>query len=346
MPLPTLLSHALAAMVVGIDNELEARMPHATTMGAKRGVPPAGPWLVSWAVWANLLRFVPPGGIRLGDLGECPGVQLTAVRGTNPGVVRWGYVTVEGDIVRPTPALVAAAETLPALPAIVEQAWADALGAEPVRRLRGALTAILDRADVVLPHYLPGLDDHMWTRGDLRSPRSEATADLDLVALLAQVLLLYTLDHEATATVPLAMSANLLRVVDPDGTPARDLARRAGISTQALAFLTGWRQVPTLTVEAQPKLVTLTSAGEDARAEYERLPGTIEQAWQARFGADTTRALRAALEDVVVAPTLDDTPLAGLIAPPPDGWRSWVRRPLTLPHFPMTLHRGGYPDGA
>jgi hypothetical protein len=29
-----------------------------------------------------------------------------------------------------------------------------------------------------------------------------------------------------------------------------------------------------------------------------------------------------------------------------DGWRASVCRPGTLPHYPMILHRGGYPDGS
>jgi hypothetical protein len=29
----------------------------------------------------------------------------------------------------------------------------------------------------------------------------------------------------------------------------------------------------------------------------------------------------------------------------PDGWRAAIRRPVTLPHYPMVLNRGGYPDG-
>jgi len=68
LPLPTLLSHALVAMTIGLDNELEQRKAHKTTLGLKRGLPAEGPWLVSWSSWANLLRFVPPGGISLQDL--------------------------------------------------------------------------------------------------------------------------------------------------------------------------------------------------------------------------------------------------------------------------------------
>ena len=34
------------------------------------------------------------------------------------------------------------------------------------------------------------------------------------------------------------------------------------------------------------------------------------------------------------------------LEPYPDGWRAKVRRPEALPHYPMVLHRGGYPDGS
>jgi hypothetical protein len=27
-------------------------------------------------------------------------------------------------------------------------------------------------------------------------------------------------------------------------------------------------------------------------------------------------------------------------------WRARVPAPAALPHYPMTLHRGGYPDGS
>jgi len=27
-------------------------------------------------------------------------------------------------------------------------------------------------------------------------------------------------------------------------------------------------------------------------------------------------------------------------------WRAKFRRPEVLPHYPMVLHRGGYPDGS
>jgi hypothetical protein len=34
------------------------------------------------------------------------------------------------------------------------------------------------------------------------------------------------------------------------------------------------------------------------------------------------------------------------IEPPDAGWRASVRKPVTLPQYPMVLYRGGYPDGS
>lgn len=34
------------------------------------------------------------------------------------------------------------------------------------------------------------------------------------------------------------------------------------------------------------------------------------------------------------------------LEPHPEGWRALAAKPVTLPHYPMVLHRGGYPDGS
>jgi hypothetical protein len=49
LPLPTLLSQALAAFTIEFDNTVEQRMPHHTATGpaAKSRV---GPWLISQAM--------------------------------------------------------------------------------------------------------------------------------------------------------------------------------------------------------------------------------------------------------------------------------------------------------
>ena len=90
--------------------------------------------------------------------------------------------------------------------------------------------------------------------------------DLDLVDKLSQVLLLYALDHEVQAAAPLTMAANLLRVVDGDGgSTILDALARSGISREAMAYLTGWRQTTRFTVEVESRRLRLTPAGIRAR---------------------------------------------------------------------------------
>ena len=56
-----------------------------------------------------------------------------------------------------------------------------------------------------------------------------------------------------------------------------------------------------------------------------------------------TGAIRASLEPLAAGrPPV----LSGGLEPYPDNWRASIRRPATLPHFPVVLHRGGYPDGS
>ena len=58
------------------------------------------------------------------------------------------------------------------------------------------------------------------------------------------------------------------------------------------------------------------------------------------------RGLRQALDRLAAAPGGQNSPLWLGLEPYPDGWRASVRRPRTLPHYPMVLHRGGFPDGS
>lgn len=211
LPIPTLLSHALVAMTIGLDNELEQRMGHMTNLGRRRGLSAEGPWLVSWSTWANLLRFIPPEGISLQDLRRRPGVSERHLGGKNPGVIRWGYVTLSGGVVRPTSRLRAASETIfPLVPDLVETKWADHLGARKVDQLKEVLGELLCQVDQDLPHYLPQVDNLMWARWSPSAPREEAIGDLKLVDRLAQALVLYTLEHESGSEIPLTTAANLV----------------------------------------------------------------------------------------------------------------------------------------
>ena len=112
-----------------------------------------------------------------------------------------------------------------------------------------------------------------------------------------------------------------------------------------------------LTAEAAPEasasrprhqdlLVRATARGLRANAAWEPLTGVIEQRWRDRFGGPDVDGLAGALRQIagrLGAWLPDCLPILGYR---PAGWRASVRPPANLPHFPMVLHRGGYPDGS
>lgn len=79
---------------------------------------------------------------------------------------------------------------------------------------------------------------------------------------------------------------------------------------------------------------------------YHQLVWAIEERWQARFGKDTIHNLRESLERLLSSPTTQMSPLFKGLEPYLEGWWASVRKPDTLPHYPMVLHRGGFPDGS
>jgi len=100
------------------------------------------------------------------------------------------------------------------------------------------------------------------------------------------------------------------------------------------------------TTARRGKVIRLTPKGEKAQQKYRRLLRATEESWRTRFGSAAIDDLRVALEEIVGDGTFEASPLAPGLVPHPDNWRARVRRPKTLPHHPMVLHRGGYPDGS
>jgi hypothetical protein len=75
--------------------------------------------------------------------------------------------------------------------------------------------------------------------------------------------------------------------------------------------------------------------------------GQLDDRIGSRFGPDTVAGLRAALEPLAGDPDNPaQSPLMAGLEPYPDNWRADTPPPRTLPHFPMVLHRGGFPDGS
>jgi hypothetical protein len=96
---------------------------------------------------------------------------------------------------------------------------------------------------------------------------------------------------------------------------------------------------------SRAKVLTLTPKGRRARSAYLARIAEIETNWRERFGEDAIGGLRRSLEELITAPLVESALYSGM-APYPGGWRAALPRPKALPHYPMVLHRGGYPDGS
>ena len=203
-----------------------------------------------------------------------------------------------------------------------------------------------------LPDCLPILGHGLRTIGPGRESPPEDVSGLSLPALLSRVLLAFAAEFERGSDVALAISANLLRVLDQQGVRVRDLPLLTGVSKQAISMATGIAGRQGLAVvEPDPaasrgKVVRLTPAGRRAQEACRRLLATIEDGWHERFGPAGVHGLRQALDRLTTAPAGQSLPLWLGLEPHPAGWRASVSRPRTLPHYPMVLHRGGFPDGS
>jgi hypothetical protein len=104
---------------------------------------------------------------------------------------------------------------------------------------------VVDQFDVALPRYLPVVYPTKNGKTEIPvrrppAPQREGAADLDLSALLAQVLLAFTIDFEQASRISLAISANTLRVLTPSGVRVADLPRLTGVSKEANHMAVGF----------------------------------------------------------------------------------------------------------
>lgn len=334
--LPTALSQALIAFTIEFDNEFEHRIEHHT--GNKAG---GGVWLTSMVMWSNFMRLIPADGVPLRDV-EAYG-RITNLG----GLQRWGYVSVDRTVDL-KPGGRRAQEVWRPLAGEIEQRWRDRFGDAAIDELREALSNV---ADPALPLYLPVLKFSDGMRAGHVRGVPGAVAE-DLPALLAQALLAFTLEYEEESTLSLALSADVVRVMSADAVPVRDLPARSGVSKEAITAAVGFLHrngYAAVEPADRSKEVRLTERGLAAQSQHARLIRTIERRWRTRLGTDFDRLANA----LVTGPQL-----ALGLQPYPDGWRA-SRNPYrtqtqailaapaaALPHYPMVLHRGGYPDGS
>jgi hypothetical protein len=271
-------------------------MPHRTTRGGGDG-----PWLTSYAMYENCLRW-------LGDGATAAELEARCGLRTNvDGMRRWGYVTVEDDVLRPTAAGARARDVWAPLAAEIEARWLAR---------HGEALSLPDVQD--LPGCLPILRHGLFS-GPV-SPPSEHTTGL--FAALSRTLLAFALAYEdGSQVISLALGANVLVRLGDEPVRIRDLPSLSGVSKEAIAMALAHLDRRGLTT-TEARAVRLTEPGVRARTAHAR----------------RVAALEAHLPHV---PGLD---LTDAVQPVPGGWRTTA--PTILPAYPMILHRGGYPDGA
>jgi DNA-binding MarR family transcriptional regulator len=375
-PLSTLLSQPLIAFTIEFDNEFEHRMPHRTTSFASAA--DRGPWLGSMVLWANGMRLVPEEGITVAELerqARTDKIQLA-------GLERWGYVFVTPDpadlgkksqqrnwLVRPTTMGRKTQETWLPLAGVIEDRWRERFGQEKIDALRKSLSAVLGRIDLAMPEYLPILGYGLFSQILIEdAPGSnphteEALAQMNLSTLLAKVLLAFAIELEFDWRISLPVSANCLRLLSEKPTRISDLPRLSGIAKEGVAFATGWlKRNDYADLEDDPKtgkgkVIRLTPKGEAAQQAYLQRLAFVDERWLERFGRQAVSALRESLTALIHQKNGEHTALSEGLMPYPDGWRArkpyesrtlaFIKDPTgSLPHFPMVLHRGGYPDGS
>ena len=355
-PLSTLLSHVLVAFTVELDNAFERRLRDSGQT----------PRVTSFVMWANFMRFVGD-GLTVAELPDATGIPRARTLSTLGGMERWRYVSVgpnsetrrDGSgsgrglradwVVRPTAAGRAAAAIWRPLADEIEERWVERFGAAAVGELRLSLEPIARRSELALPEYIPIVGGASWTVVDAVSGGTRGDASqAPLSALLSRALLAYALEFEREAGLALPLSANVVRVLDERGMNVRDVALRGGISKEAVAMATTFLAKHGY-VAKEEKVIRLTATGSEAQTRAESRHGEIDARWPAQAGD----RLRAALTDLLERKNL----LALCLRPEAGGWRgskpylaqteAVLEDPTgTLPHYPMVLHRGGWPDGS
>ncbi len=133
-----------------------------------------------------------------------------------------------------------------------------------------------------------------------------------LPTLLGRALGTFTRDYDRArgedgAIPQLPAWANVLRVIDAEGTDQNDIVRRAVVAKRvARIAVQRLERRGRLAVEARTipgkrgkaRIVMLTADGAAARARAESLVATLQDEWRQRFGGDAIDRLRAALTSV------------------------------------------------
>ena len=233
------------------------------------GIHGGRPWLVSRVMWTNYLRHI--------DASDTPTKELSIRSGDSASTVKsrlhhlewWTYLTVEAGKASLTRAGRQACDEWGSVERLVDERWRSRLGKGEADRLAAPLALILEQAPGSLPDSMPVVDYSKGMRVAIQVTGDTEPAQVDrltLGALLARVLLAFTLEFERRHDVSLTISANVLRVLLGEGVPLRELPLKAGIAKEGTtAAVNHVKKSGLISVGAEKsKSVGLTAKGRKA----------------------------------------------------------------------------------
>jgi DNA-binding MarR family transcriptional regulator len=319
------------------------------------------------------MRFVPEDGIAVGELARRSHLSAKSLQMVVKRMSKWwGYLLVGPDpadtrtkpphaawLVRPTDYGRQAQRVWEPLTLAIENRWQARFGDQRIEQLRTSLWNVVKQFDVELPDYLPVGEARLGPLA--KSPEELAASEKALPTLLSKMLLTFALEFERESDLSLgiytsggafrlAISANILRVLDKQGVRVADIPELTGVAKMATDnWLRSLEEHQYLDVGpdsgSRSKIARLTPKGLRARDIYLRWADTVELRWQERFGSQALRALRASSSGVAQRSGAQSLLWSGM-QPYPDGWRAKIRAPKVLPHYPTVSPRGGFPDGS
>ena len=310
-PLPTLLGRAIGAFTLDYD---QAR-------GGHRSIPQLG-------TWANALRVLDADGTDQRQLARRGVISRRVAEVVVNRLARHRRVAVERraiegkrgktKLVRLTASGEAGRASAATLVDTVQADWRQRFGNATIDQLRDALSTVVDRLPVELPHYPagygaadPSVTGGNYTPEDPGPPRIPAhgkdwpvvlresgndARHLHLVALLSQVLAAFAIDYERERFGSLPAVSNFLRFVGDDGMTLGLAQALGGVAGNGKTLHE--RHLDVVVEPGRPgdmtRRVSLTPKACRVRDAYPRLVKEIEDRWCAQFAASIS-PMRAAL---------------------------------------------------
>jgi hypothetical protein len=257
----------------------------------------------------------------------------------------------------------------------VERRWRER-GGGALERLALRMPEVVASLDLDLADCLPIIGADLGVRHRLRwssaraTPATPGTANtpageapsspmplgagrpgVALYAGLSRLLVAFALEVEKSSKLAVAVGLNVSRVLGdhPEGIEMRAVPAHTGLAKEAVDVsvnLLVRRGLATLQSEPASRLRVARPTTDGLRRQRAFIAAleTVTARWATGTTAAAATDIRGAL--VALASGGEHSVMSQGLDRYPQGWRAKLPARQTLPWFPMTTHRGGYPDGS